>query len=470
MPPEIDLLLISRGAITAPAGCGKTELIAAAACAHGGPKPLLVLTHTNAGVAALRSRLERAGVATTQYRVSTIDGWAMRVIATFPMRSGHDPTILALTQPRRDYPAIRAAALQLLAAAHINDVIRASYAQLIVDEYQDCTIPQHRIVCALAGVLPTCVLGDPMQAIFGFAEPLAHWTQHTCEYFAPAGELQTPWRWLNTGAEPLGRWLLEVRARLVAGQSIDLRTAPGEVTWVPLRHAEDHERRLAAARTRPPTPEGRVLVIGDSINPDSHWRVASQTPGAVTVESVDLRHLVAFGTQFRVESPDALDRLLTFAQSAMTHASAQDFLRRIDTLRAGRARNPATPAETAALTFLAAPSLSGAATVLSALRAQPHTRTHRPAIFYGAMKALRTAATTGCSLPEAALSVREENRHVGRTLPNRAVGSTLLLKGLEAEVAVILNADALNAANLYVAMTRGSMRLVVCSVRPELCS
>lgn len=48
----------------------------------------------------------------------------------------------------------------------------------------------------------------------------------------------------------------------------------------------------------------------------------------------------------------------------------------------------------------------------------------------------------------------------------RAVGSTLLLKGLEAEVAVLLNTEGMSAQNLYVAMTRGSMKLVVCSASP----
>jgi DNA helicase-2/ATP-dependent DNA helicase PcrA len=57
---------------------------------------------------------------------------------------------------------------------------------------------------------------------------------------------------------------------------------------------------------------------------------------------------------------------------------------------------------------------------------------------------------------------------VGRPLPKRAVGSTLLLKGLEAEAAVILNAGALDARNLYVAMTRGSKALTVCSPSPVL--
>jgi hypothetical protein len=42
-------------------------------------------------------------------------------------------------------------------------------------------------------------------------------------------------------------------------------------------------------------------------------------------------------------------------------------------------------------------------------------------------------------------------------------GSTLLLKGLEADVSVILNAAGLKRRNLYVAMTRGARRVVICS-------
>src|SRR6266481_1629097 len=107
----IDLLTINRGLVTAPAGCGKTELIARALARHKGPKPILVLTHTNAGVAALRGRLDRAGVPSSRYRLATLDGFAMRVISTFPKRSGHDPAILQLGSPGSDYPAIRDAAV-----------------------------------------------------------------------------------------------------------------------------------------------------------------------------------------------------------------------------------------------------------------------------------------------------------------------------------------------------------------------
>jgi DNA helicase IV len=80
------------------------------------------------------------------------------------------------------------------------------------------------------------------------------------------------------------------------------------------------------------------------------------------------------------------------------------------------------------------------------------------------IKALQSCGGSGGnSFYDEAIRVREQNRLVGRPLPRRAVGSTLLLKGLEAEVSVILDVADHDAKNLYVAMTRGSTRLVVCS-------
>ena len=147
MPPDdIDLLTINRGTVTAPAGCGKTHLIAETLTRHADAKPILVLTHTNAGVVALRGRLDQAGVQSKAYRLSTIDGWAMRLASRFPMRSNLDPSILELSNPKTDYPNIRVGAIELLKAGHVNDVIEATYSRLIVDEYQDCSIRQHAIV------------------------------------------------------------------------------------------------------------------------------------------------------------------------------------------------------------------------------------------------------------------------------------------------------------------------------------
>jgi DNA helicase IV len=78
------------------------------------------------------------------------------------------------------------------------------------------------------------------------------------------------------------------------------------------------------------------------------------------------------------------------------------------------------------------------------------------------------AASITHSLVESALHVRERNRLQGRPLSRRAVGSTLLPKGLETDIAVILNPAQMDANNLYVAMTRGARRLVICSETPTL--
>ena len=466
---HIDLLAIDRGTVTAPAGCGKTHLIAEALTRQCGGKPILVLTHTNAGVVALRGRLDRAGVPAKAYRLLTIDGWAMRLISTFPTRSAHKAELLHLANPRTDYPNIRAAAAKLLMAGHVNDILAANYARLIVDEYQDCSIRQHAAVGYAAQVLPTCVLGDPMQAIFGFGvDDLAEWDD-VCTYFPLVGELTTPWRWMNVGAEPLGQWLLNVRDKLLRGQPIDLRTAPDGVTWVELDGSEDHQRRLRAARVHPPGGQGSVLIIGDSTKPSGHRQFASQTPGAITVEAVDLRDLVAFAQEFDLAAPEALELLANFAQSVMRNVGAADLMRRVQSLVRGTARKPPTAVESSALTYIHAPSHLAAVDLLVEIGKEGGVSTHRPAVLRACIKALQLCdGNKGLSFHEAAIRVREQNRLVGRPLPGRAVGSTLLLKGLEAEVAVILNASALDARNLYVAMTRGSMSLTVCSHSPVL--
>lgn len=163
---DVDLLAIDKGTVTAPAGCGKTHLIALALGRHQGPKPILVLTHTNAGVAALRARLDRAGVAAAKYRLSTIDGWCMRLLTLFPKRGGHDPAIMSISNPKSHYPAIRLAAAILLRDGHVNDVLAATYDRLVVDEYQDCSEIQHAIVYYAALML--------VEAPVGIARGLPH--------------------------------------------------------------------------------------------------------------------------------------------------------------------------------------------------------------------------------------------------------------------------------------------------------
>nr|WP_079783055.1 UvrD-helicase domain-containing protein [Pseudomonas sp. LPH1] len=464
MPPEIDLLAVDRGSVTAPAGCGKTQQIAEALGAHTGSKPILVLTHTNAGVAALRIRLALASIPNAAYRVATIDGFAMRLVAKFPQRSGLPPAVLELANPGQDYPAIRAAAARLLQAGHITQSLRASYARLLVDEYQDCNLPQHSMITWAAQVLPTCVLGDPMQAIFGFGDNvLVNWQTDVEAYFPSAGVLQTPWRWHRAGTVALGQWLLGVRAQLQAGQSVDLQTAPPEVQWVHLQAATADAQRRQAAMIRGNGGQDSVLVIGDSRRPARRNDFASQTPGTTVVERVDLPELIQFARSFDPTAADPLAVLVEFAASVMTGVGTAQLLDRVRILRFGRPQVPPSPIEAAAVAFANAPSLVEAQRLLMALSREPQTRVYRPELLHSCQAALQAAQGSPAGLYAAALQVRERQRHTGRTQSRRRVGSTLLLKGLEADVAVILEPQDMTLQHLYVAMTRGARQLIVCS-------
>jgi hypothetical protein len=462
---DIDLLEIDRGLVTAPAGCGKTELIARALTRHKGPKPILVLTHTNAGVAALRGRLNRAGVPSKNYRLATIDGWAMRLISTFPLRSGHSPKLLELATPAKDYPEIRITAANLLQSGCISEVLASSYERVVVDEYQDCSTLQHSIVVNAAAVLPAVVLGDDLQAIFNFgSDKLADWDGETCKEFPEVGTLKTPWRWINAKAEELGHWLLEVRKCLKNRQAIDLKTAPSNVVLHLLDGgADDHKIRLEAARVQPPGKNESVVIIGESTSRKNQQLIASQTPGAITVEAVDFKDLIEFARSFDLHDGNAVSRLAYFGQSLMTNTGAEHLIKRVKSHKDKTSRTPPTEVEQSALKFVASPSHASALDVLVEMNKQPGVRVHRPEILSAAIKAFKECGSGQLTLYDAAIRMREHNRMIGRRLGRRTVGSTLLVKGLEAEVSVVLHACELDAPNLYVAMTRGSKLLVLCS-------
>lgn len=79
------------------------------------------------------------------------------------------------------------------------------------------------------------------------------------------------------------------------------------------------------------------------------------------------------------------------------------------------------------------------------------------------MTAMRMAMTGTHTLHQTVVQIRDKARFSGRPLSRRAVGSTLLLKGIEADVAVILEPQGMDARHLYVALTRGSKKILICS-------
>ncbi len=460
------VLSSSRGLIVAPAGCGKTHLITET-LAVTDEKPYLVLTHTTAGVAALKQRLKRLGVPAKNYVVSTIDGWARLIANVFPVSCDVRATP---DNPRVFYPELRRKVQGYVAPGHISEIISSSYSRLLVDEYQDCDADQHALICSLSEVLPTTIFGDPMQCIFNFGGPMPSWEEDVKSRFPIIKELNTPWRWINSGTPDLGQWILDCRESLMQRRSIDLLSCPDYVHWVHLAgNAQTDNQRQAETQyhiRNSNDPSHSLLVIGDSRNPHSRHNFASLSRGIDVVEPVDLTDVMQIASQIDSLRSEALARhVLTAASLMMTGVGKANVIKRMPTILAGRNRTPATAIELTVKDVIESSDKTSVGNLLGCLEVSPDTRLFRR----GAFSVLKSAVSLSVSDPtktakQAAEIVREQRRHQGdRRIPPRAIGSTLLLKGLEADHSLILDAGAMNSHNLYVALSRGARSITVFS-------
>lgn len=106
-------------------------------------------------------------------------------------------------------------------------IIGATYSCVIVDEYQDCVLVQHEMFIELNKTIPVYVLGDPLQAIFGFKEKLVSW-KDICFDVTPVETF--PWRWEKTNPA-LGQYLKDVREQLLPGLNghlVEMSTVPNQ--------------------------------------------------------------------------------------------------------------------------------------------------------------------------------------------------------------------------------------------------
>ncbi len=120
-------------------------------------------------------------------------------------------------------------------------VVRSSYSGLFVDEYQDCTLLQHEFIRMISEILPTRILGDPLQGIFNFEGPgtmvdledKSHMTGFHNHRYA----LHEPWRWKGQN-EKLGEDLKNIRSKLEQRNSIRLSEYQA-IRYIQIENAND---------------------------------------------------------------------------------------------------------------------------------------------------------------------------------------------------------------------------------------
>jgi hypothetical protein len=129
--------------LVAPAGYGKTYTIAKSLKYTAGQQ--LILTHTHAGVASIKEKIREFDIASNRYNVETISSFAQRYVKAFYM--GAD---IPVQEDAKEYhPFMVDKAAIIFRSRVVKDVITATYGGLFVDEYQDCTKVQHKMILAL---------------------------------------------------------------------------------------------------------------------------------------------------------------------------------------------------------------------------------------------------------------------------------------------------------------------------------
>lgn len=452
----------TRGYVIAPAGYGKTHLIALAVRASSGRQ--LVLTHTFAGVNSIKTKMTALGIPASMYQVDTIASWSLRLCLAYPKTSGWITDSPADEQWNQLY----ASCSGLLAKTFIRRAVASTYAGLYVDEYQDCSDLQHSLVCALADFLPCRILGDPMQAIFDFddAKPV-DWGASVYPTFDCLGELEIPWRWVEN--PKLGAWLKDVRTKIQAGLKIDLL---GNRPPCVIRHRTDPEyleaKQYSSLYGLLNHNESVIALHGGGQQSKNKTHVLARRMAGrfSSIEEIEGKVLHAFLK--RLSSANSTQKgfllALEFAKKCFTSIGG--------VLTAGTKRGEVTSLRkgtkypallSAANAYLEEPTSAHLMKFFLQLKANPETGAYRRDLLNRLLHILKMHGENhGMSLTEAGKIYQRDMRHMGRpTRHQKLIGTTLLVKGLEFDHAVILDADSLDPKDLYVAMTRGTKSLTI---------
>lgn len=452
MPEAVDLFALGNAAIVAPAGHGKTEIIANVAALG---IRALVLTHTHAGVHAIRARMRRLGIPRSRIAVDTIAGWSMRYAHAFP---GVARPPAGMPQGAEWDQLYRGATLALGVKA-VREVIAASYDRILIDEYQDCGALQHKLAMALSTIVPTMIFGDPMQGIFEFAGATLDWDAQIHPSFPFAGTLETPHRWADKNPE-LGQWIAETRVKLMRGDPIDL--ADPRITYRESDDAFDMGTMF----------EGLVGKEGSFAAIHCHksicYRLARAAGGGYqAIEEIAAKRLGEFAAAWD-GAADAAGRLRAFK------GLVDDCFHKKPPIDG----EPVDLEDTAVAEVLNAAARrlgvgNGAEAALELFarsRKRPRWKLFRGELWRDAERAMgEVAAGRTADMATATAIIKQRVSNSGRKLPKRTVSTPLLLKGLEFDHVVI--PDATHFANerhaqaklFYVAVSRATRSLTISS-------
>lgn len=490
--PLTDFVNHPKTLLIAPAGHGKTHAIAECVkmCPEGSRQ--LVLTHTHAGISSIKSKLKKLEVEESKYEVTTITGFAQRIVRAFAGLKS-----LGFNQDDKGYfDEVVKKCTDLLSIDSVASVVKLSYNGLFVDEYQDCNRLQHAMVMKMVDILPTHVLGDPLQGIYSFAGGSIDFAVDLNE-FERFNELTIPWRWRSDGNTPeLGNKIIDIRRILESDNKriqliddeqahfrfcrIDQATDINYYTKVGnfLRKIDDSSVLILIpsytdgfGRLRGGIDERAQLcrqlsidhdyILLEAIDDKTFYTVAKAIDQCISVFSKHRK-----GTK-HVKTIASILESLKFNKTAIAEWIDSTNNR----LKVRRAPNKENSEILASLVggIAETPSVEKLLKVICFFEKTLGFRSKRPSVLFAIKKCILNSIENGLTVYQNMCNYKNALRVKGRKVEGRYVGTTLLTKGLEFSTVVILDAHHFeDSMNFYVAISRASKDLCVLSANNNL--
>lgn len=452
----------NKSMLIAPAGFGKTHTIAECLNFTQDIGKQLILTHTHAGVASIREKIKKNGIPNSNYSVETITSFAQKYSLSF--YTGND--IPDQENSEKYYPFILEKAISLFKLDSIKNIILNTYGGLFVDEYQDCTILQHNLILLISDVIPTHIIGDPLQGIFGFkGEILVDMNNPSemKEFSESIYKLDKPQRWLSGNNPKLGDDLKDIRNVLENKQELDLK----KYKSIEVHICNDIYKEMSKTIFELLKNENSILIL-DPISTNKNSRIFfvkrfNNIPQLI--ESIDDKAFYKLAKEADlITENNILDKIIYLSKEFFNNTGFDNWFNEkgIKNKRKDEEKLIVSPIKSKLVNLENEFSLSLFSELLKNIKNLPKIKCYRRELFITFCQALEEAEYENLSVFEAMINKRNLTRKIGRKVYGKCIGTTLLTKGLEFDTVAIVNAHEFNCPkHLYVALTRASKRLIV---------
>lgn len=464
MIDHLDFISKNKSMLIAPAGFGKTHTIVE--CLKRTDGKQLILTHTHAGVASLKEKIKNQGILSSKYSIETISSFAQKYVLSF--YTGGD---LPLQEDSKGYyPFIITKSILLFKKKLIREIVSNTYSGLFVDEYQDCTSKQHDLILLLSELLPTRILGDFLQGIFGFnGESLVDLESeiHMGDFLKSGYELNQPQRWLNGNNQLLGESLKTIRASLIKKELINLDNYPAIDTRVFNELDIYDPRKDYYKQINKLLDEKSLLIIhpeSTSIHP--RLKIIKMFKNRIgLIESIDDKSFYKIARDAdSITKGYTLHYIMIICYELFNKTGIEVWFN-----DKGLKRKTKESDKSLVLTISKkidkcdeTISFSLLSEIIKNISHLPEIKCYRKELLQSFCSALEEAEISQISVLEAMNKKRNLTRRIGRKINGKSIGTTLLTKGLEFDTVVIIDAHKFKCRkHLYVALTRASKKLII---------